>query len=235
MSGIFSRFFRYLWRGIVLSVLLPLLLACWSMWQVYAFSRLDSPLPERADAVVVLGAAAWDTRPSPVFRERINHALALYQTGRAGKLILTGGTPKPGFMTEAEVAKRFALKQGVPENDIVFETLSKDTYQNLVNTRYLMQRHHLGDVVIVSDPYHMARAMAIAGDLGIKAYPSPTPTSRFLDADHKTKLKFFVEESYSLAAYRLLFWGKRSVRKWNALFSRTREYFGTKPFDENPF
>ena len=123
---------RYYWlRGLGLSLLLIGSLQLWCAWQVYRFSQPKNDLPQ-ADAAVVLGAAAWGNRPSPVFRERINHALSLYQTGYVRKLIFTGGTPKSGYETEAEVARNFALKQGIPEQDILIEMRSKDTYQNLV-------------------------------------------------------------------------------------------------------
>ena len=99
------KFGRYWLRGLGLSIVLISSLQLWCVWQVYAYSR-PQPLPNEADAAVVLGAAAWGNKPSPVFRERINHALTLYQTGRVKKIIFTGGTPKAGFATEAEVARQ---------------------------------------------------------------------------------------------------------------------------------
>lgn len=196
------KFGRYWLRGLGLSIALISSLQLWCVWQVYAYSR-PQPLPDEADAAVVLGAAVWGNKPSPVFRERINHALTLYQTGRVKKIIFTGGTPKAGFATEAEVARQYAIKQGIADQDIVFETRSKDTFQNLANTRFLMKKHHLNSVIIVSDPYHMARAMNMAQDLQLNAYASHTPTSRYNNA------RFFVEESYSLFVYELLSAGKR--------------------------
>jgi len=111
-----------------------------------------------AASLVVLGAAAWGKNPSPVFRERINHAIALYQSERVEKLIFTGGTRKEGYPSEGEVARKFAIKQGIPSHDILYETRSKDTYQNLVNTRLLIQKHKIHSVIIVSDAFHLARA-----------------------------------------------------------------------------
>lgn len=200
---------RYLRRGFWLSVVLVLAMQGWCCWQVYHYAQTPQTAPEHADAAIVLGAAAWGEKPSPVFRERINHALTLYQNERVEKLIFTGGTPKSGYSTEGAVARRFALRQGVPPQDILFETTSKDTYQNLANARWLMRKNGLKTVIIVSDPYHMARAMAMAEDLGIRAYPSPTPTSRYKDSDSRTQWKFFAEESAHLMAYRLLYIGRR--------------------------
>ena len=204
---------RYLRHGFLLSILSILALQAWCAWQVYQYAHAPAALPKHADAAVVLGAAAWGGKPSPVFRERINHAIALYQSERVEKLIFTGGTRKEGYPSEGEVARKFAIKQGIPSHDIIYETRSKDTYQNLVNTRLLMQKHKLHHVIIVSDPYHMARAVAIAQDLGIPAPPSPTPTSRYTEASEQVRWKFFIEESYSLFIYRLLHAG-RTVLDW---------------------
>ena len=93
---------KYLWRGFLLSLLAVIMLFAWSAWQVYYYSR--SAKNAQGEVAIVLGAAAWGSKPSPVFRERINHALTLYQTHQVQKLLFTGGTPKAGFDTEAEVA-----------------------------------------------------------------------------------------------------------------------------------
>ena len=189
---------RYLRYGFLLSILSIFALQAWCAWQVYQYAHAPAALPKHADAAVVLGAAAWGDKPSPVFRERINHAIALYQSERVEKLIFTGGTRKEGYPSEGEVARKFAIKQGIPSHDILYETRSKDTYQNLVNTRLLIQKHKIHSVIIVSDPYHMARAVAIARDLGIPATPSPTPTSRY---SGQNRAKFMASEVLSLMAF----------------------------------
>lgn len=203
------RQLAWLWRnvlrGLALSVGMVLAFWLWCAWQVYDAAQLNHDA--HGDVAIVLGAAAWGKKPSPVFRERINHALTLYQTQRVEKLMFTGGTPKVGYPSEAEVGRKFAMKQGVPANDIVFETQSKDTFQNLVNARTLMRRHRLQTAVLVSDPYHMARARAMAQDLGMNVVLSPTPTSRFSQASATTQQKFFLQESHALFLYRLLYWG----------------------------
>ena len=204
---------RYLRYGLLLSILSILALQAWCAWQVYQYATQPTQLPKHADAAVVLGAAAWGDKPSPVFRERINHAIALYQSERVEKLIFTGGTRKEGYPSEGEVARKFAIKQGIPSHDILYETRSKDTYQNLANTRLLIQKHKLHSVIIVSDPYHMARAIAIAQDLGIPATPTPTPTRRYTEASENTRWKFIIQESYSLFIYRLLHAG-RTLLNW---------------------
>gem|GEM_PF-318966 len=163
-----------------------------------------------ADAAVVLGAAAWNKQPSPVFLERINHAIALYQSHRVGKIVFTGGTPKKGYMTEAEVGRRYALKQGIPAKNILFENTSRNTYENLRNIKPILRANSVDSIIIVSDPYHLARAQAIARDLDLNAEVSATPTTRF-DAREK-KGRFLFQESYLLFLYQFESWGDRI---WN--------------------
>ena len=132
-----------------------------------------------ADAAIVLGAAAWGNRPSPVYRERINEALRLYKEGRVKRLIFTGGTREAGFPSEAEVARKFAVQHGVPVKSILVDTESRTTVQNLVQAKMLMNAAGIHSVLLVSDPLHMRRVMAIAEALRLNASPAPTESSRF--------------------------------------------------------
>lgn len=192
---------HYLLLGMLLSLFGAVFFVLFCAVQILRYSQTGKSLPDDVEAAVILGAAAWGERPSPVFRERINHAIALYQKGQVKRLIFTGSTPKADFMTEAEVGRRFALKQGVDGRDILFENTSQNTYQNLLNAKAIMQMNNIEKVVIVSDPYHMARAAAMAHDLNIDAVYSPTPTSRYNDSAVDTRLRFFVQETQALAAY----------------------------------
>lgn len=132
-----------------------------------------------SDAVVVLGAAAWGNKPSPVYRERINEALRLYKEGRVKRLIFTGGTREAGFPSEAEVARKFAVQHGIPVESILIDTKSRTTVQNLVQAKELMNAAGIHSVLLVSDPLHMRRVMAIAEALSLDASPAPTESSRF--------------------------------------------------------
>ena len=148
-----------------------------------------------ADAIIVLGAAAYDARPSPVFEERIRHGIDLYRRGLAPKLIFTGGYGGVGArFSESQVARRYALRQGVPDKAILIESLSRNTHDNLRQASLLMQQHQLHDVIVVSDPLHMARALRISKELGIRAVGSPTPTSRF--RTFATRWRFLLQEVY---------------------------------------
>ncbi|SDQ19903.1 Uncharacterized SAM-binding protein YcdF, DUF218 family [Pseudoxanthomonas sp. CF385] len=150
---------------------------------------------ERADAIIVLGAAAYDAKPSPVFEERIRHGIDLYNRGLAPKLIFTGGYGGKGArFSESQVARRYALRQGVPDKAILIESLSRNTHDNLRQASQVMQQHNLHKVIVVSDPLHMARALRISKELGIRAVGSPTPTSRF--RTFATRWRFLLQEVY---------------------------------------
>ena len=187
----------YLFRGLALSVLLVCGIFLTGTWQIYRTGLQTLPKEAHADAAVV--------------RERINHAITLYQSHRVGKIIFTGGTPKKGFMTEAEVGRRYALKQGIPAHNILFENTSRNTYENLRNIIPIMHANGVSSIIVVSDPYHLARAEEMAADLGLSdAQFSATPTTRF--DERSKKAKFLMQESYSLFLYRI---GKWSDAVWN--------------------
>jgi uncharacterized SAM-binding protein YcdF (DUF218 family) len=148
-----------------------------------------------ADVIIVLGAAAYDTRPSPVLEERIRHGIDLYQRGLAAHLIFTGGYGGTGARySESQVAQRYALKHEVPAQAIFIETTSHTTRENLEQARALMQANGLHRAIIVSDPLHMARAMRLAREMDMDAIGSPTPTSRF--RSFATRWRFLLQEVY---------------------------------------
>ena len=148
----------------------------------------------KSDCAIVLGAAAYGAQPSPVFEERIRHAIDLYRTGLVAKIIFTGGYGTGADHAESEVAAAYAAREGVPDADILVEFRSRTTQQNLAEAKILMEIHGLKTAVLVSDPLHMLRAAWMAADLGISAVASPTPTSRY--RTFKTKFGFLRHELY---------------------------------------
>lgn len=176
------------WR---LLLLLALWLAGVASYIVWVGER-DQAGP--ADVIIVLGAAAYDARPSPVFAERIRHGIDLYQRGLARHLIFTGGFGTGARFSESQVAQRYALKHGVPRQAILIETQSRTTHQNLQQAAALMKAHGFKRAIIVSDPLHMARALRLAREAGIDALGSSTPTSRF--RSFETRKRFLLQEVY---------------------------------------
>lgn len=168
---------KYIRKGLAFTVVAVITLALFTAQEIYRYAQTDETRP--ADAAIVLGAAVFGDQPSPVFRERINHAIVLYQAGQVGKLIFTGGEDEDGRSAEALIAKQYAMTQGVPEADILVETTSKITWENLANAQRVAEANGLATFLIVSDPLHMKRAMTMAQDLGMVAYSSPTPTTRY--------------------------------------------------------
>jgi uncharacterized SAM-binding protein YcdF (DUF218 family) len=136
----------------------------------------------------------WDNYPSPVFEERIRHGVALYHAGFASKILFTGGYGAGKKHSESQVGTVFAEQLGIPCADILSEEESHTTKQNLSHAMILMQQHGLKTAIIVSDPLHMKRTMMIANHLGMDAFSSPTPTSRYRSLH--SKLKFMARELY---------------------------------------
>jgi uncharacterized SAM-binding protein YcdF (DUF218 family) len=161
------------WVGLVGAVALSGLAV---LAEIAAFSSRFEEGP--ADAAVVLGAAVFGAVPSPVFEERIRHGVALYKAGKVRMLVMTGGLGAGDQATEAEAARRWSLAQGVPPDAIAVETRSRTTQENLAFAQPILAQHGLKTVLLVSDPLHMRRSVAIARRLGIDAAPSPTPTTR---------------------------------------------------------
>ncbi len=159
------------------------------MYSIYSYSFTRANIS--ADAAIVLGAAAWNDKPSPVFRERINHAVRLYTNGKVKYLIFTGGFGKGKKYSESGVAKMYAINNGIPSNSIYIETSSKITLENIMEAKTILKKLNVSTVLIVSDPLHMKRAVLIAKDLNLNAYSSPTTTSMYKSWNTQVNLLFW--------------------------------------------
>jgi len=168
-------------------------------WSILAAGQESSA--ENADAAIILGAAVYGAEPSPVFEERIRHGVALYKAKRVRKLVFTGGYGNGSQFAEAEVARAYAVKEGIEEKDIFTETVSRTTKANLVEARRLLKENSVTSALVVTDPLHMKRALRMASDLSIAASPSPTPTSRY--RSWRTKSGFLLREIYFYHVYLL--------------------------------
>lgn len=154
---------------------------------------------QRADAVIVLGAAAWHNNPSPVFLERIRHGITLFEAGYVDFIIFTGGYGTGAEYSEAYVAMNYALAAGIPADAILIEEYSRTTVGNFAYATHLLDDHSIDEVIIVSDPLHMARAMLMARDAGLIAYASPTPTTLYQTLG--TRLPFLMREVFHYLGY----------------------------------
>jgi uncharacterized SAM-binding protein YcdF (DUF218 family) len=167
-------------------------------YRIWDEGRRDDQRP--ADAIVVLGAAQYDGRPSPVFAARLDHAVALYLTGVAPVLIVTGGKRTGDRTTEAAVARRFAMDHHVPDRAILVEDHGRTTLESLQAVATIMRRSGLQSAVFVSDRVHMLRVLRIARDQGVVARGSPTTTSP-TDLDWNRRLDATRHELGALALY----------------------------------
>ena len=157
--------------------LLGVVLLGWvaSLGAVLAWERRDET--RAVGAIVVLGAAQYVGRPSPVLRARLDHAILLWHQGMAPILIVTGGRGTGDTTTEAAVSQRYAVQRGVPVSAILLETEGRTTSQSMAGIAALMGGQHRKDVLLVSDPFHMLRLVILARRHGLEPFASPTPTS----------------------------------------------------------
>ena len=163
-----------------------------SLGAVLAWERHDQT--RRAGAIVVLGAAQYVGRPSPVLRARLDHAVALWRQELAPVLIVTGGRGTGDTTSEAEVSQRYAIQRGVPREAILLETQGRTTSQSMAGVVVLMNARHRKDVLLVSDPFHMLRLTILARRHGLEPYTSPTPTSP-ITASPTERWKYALSES----------------------------------------
>jgi uncharacterized SAM-binding protein YcdF (DUF218 family) len=143
--------------------------------QVWRAARRDDARP--SDAIVVLGAAQYDGRPSPVLAARLDHALDLYDAEVAPVIVVTGGRQEGDRFTEATAAATYLHDHGVPDDAIMRETNGRSSWQSLQAAARFLKDRDMTDVVLVSDPYHAARIDDIADEVGLDAVTSPTQTS----------------------------------------------------------
>lgn len=166
--------------------------------EICSFSTKDQKC--KTDVAIVLGAATYDGEVSPVYQERINHGITLYDEGYVEKLIVTGGMASGNNKADAYAAKQYAISQGVPEADILTEDTSAITQENLKNAKIIMDENGYSTAIIVSDPLHMKRSMLLAIDAGIEAYSSPTPSSKYISL--KTQIPFLAREVFFYIGYK---------------------------------
>jgi len=183
----------------VLLVLVATLIVAVSVISVQIYRYAGNVANVQADAAIVLGAALWGKDLSPVFRERVNHAIQLYRSRKVRKIIFTGAQGSQNEPSESAAARRYAIENGVPIEDILIEENSHTTYENLFYAKQVADAHGLKKVLIVSDPLHMKRAVVMAKDLGLEAYPSPTPSTRYQSTG--SQLQLLIHETYYYVGY----------------------------------
>jgi uncharacterized SAM-binding protein YcdF (DUF218 family) len=146
-----------------------------ALYEVWHTGRADEARP--VDAIVVLGAAQYDGRPSPQLAARLDHALSLYRAGYAPNVFVTGGKQPLDRFTEAGSEARYLEDRGVPASAILQEDQGRTTWESLSAVAGTLKAQNLNSVLLVSDPYHAARIKGMASELGLRSYVSSTRTS----------------------------------------------------------
>lgn len=162
-----------LWVGVAVAGLLVIYVGV-TFLQVWNASRQNDA--DATEAIVVLGAAQYDGRPSPVFQARLDHAIELYDEGLAGTVVLTGGNQAGDRFTEGYSGYRYLVEQGLPESALVLEDQGTNTWEQLAAAARILRQRGQTRVLLVSDPYHSYRLEATAEELGLDPQVSPAAT-----------------------------------------------------------
>jgi uncharacterized SAM-binding protein YcdF (DUF218 family) len=182
---------------IVRRILTVAVVAVFVLWVVSATAVLiwasrDEARP--AQAIVVLGAAQYAGKPSPVLRARLDHALDLWNRHLAALLILTGGTGSGDTTSEAAVGRTYARKRGVPDSAILVENEGRTTSESMRAVAGMLEVRGLQTALLVSDPFHMLRLRILARRFGFTPYTSPTQTSP-ISPNREERWKYIFSES----------------------------------------
>jgi uncharacterized SAM-binding protein YcdF (DUF218 family) len=183
---------RLLRRIVILSMLVVFTLWAISAAAVLIWSARDEARP--AQAIVVLGAAQYAGKPSPVLRARLDHALDLWKRKLATVLILTGGTGAGDNTSEAAVGRAYAKRRGVPDTLILVENAGRTTSESMKAVAGMLEVRGLNSALLVSDPFHMLRLRILARRFGFTPYTSPTRTSP-IEPNREQRWKYIFSES----------------------------------------
>lgn len=181
--------------GVVAALLIYYLV---SLTQVWLTSRQYEP--HRAGAIVVMGAAQYNGVPSPDLRARLDEAVRLYRGGYAKLVVVTGSKEKGDRFTESEAGRRYLRYVGLP-SPAILQAGGDDSYQNLAEAAPQLRARDATDVLVVTDPYHEYRSMAIASDVGLTPSPTPTHTSPI---DGWSAVPYFLKEGAGVAIGRVV-------------------------------
>ncbi len=161
----------------------------------------DASRIEHADVILVLGAAQYDGRPSPVFEGRLRHASLLYEDGRAGTIVVLGGSAPGDRSSEAEAGRTWLLSEGVPSEAVFASPVGDTTFESLEAAAGWMRDQGLTTAFLVSDPWHNLRVKRMASDLGIEGYASATWQSAA--RTEGTRLGGYMRETLAYLYYRV--------------------------------
>jgi uncharacterized SAM-binding protein YcdF (DUF218 family) len=149
------------------------------------------------DAIVVLGAAQYNGRPSPVLRARLDHGLRLYNEGYAPRIVVTGGVGRGDTTSEAIVGRHYLLARDVLPGDVVVQPQGRSTQASMTAVAEWLEAEGLHSVILVSDPFHMFRLRLEARRTNLEAYTSPTESSPISD-NPVLELRYLAAEGFKI-------------------------------------
>jgi uncharacterized SAM-binding protein YcdF (DUF218 family) len=171
--------FAELWRWSVTLVIFLTIAAAFAgsalMAAIYVQARSDQT--QSVDAIVVLGAAQYNGRPSPILRARLDEAYAAYREGVAPLIVVTGGRQQGDQFTEAEASRDYLVELGVPAELILLENDAHNSWESMQGVADLLKDRRLSKVLLVSDGFHLFRVKMMAKDLGLESYGRPAKNS----------------------------------------------------------
>jgi uncharacterized SAM-binding protein YcdF (DUF218 family) len=162
------------------------------MCAVLVWSEMDQAQP--AGSIVVLGAAQYDGRPSPVLRARLDHGIDLWNHGMGRLLVVTGGEGSGDTTSEAAVGRAYARKHGVPDTSIVLENNGRTTRESMLAVSEILGSRGIKSAILVSDPFHMLRLSILGRRFGLTTYTSPTRTSP-ISPNREKRWRYMLGES----------------------------------------
>ncbi len=189
---------RWFAAGLALLILMAAAVIFGIMALVYLQARTDEARP--VDAIVVMGAAQYNGRPSPVFEARLQHALALYEQGLAPVIVVTGGKQPGDAYTEAEAATGWLVDRGVPEGAILIENEGRSTWDSIRGVPAVLPADGETSVLVVSDGFHLLRSEVMLRNLGYHAYSSAAPGSP-IEAWTSVELGYVIRETGGVLAF----------------------------------
>jgi uncharacterized SAM-binding protein YcdF (DUF218 family) len=183
--------FRIIWYVLVTLVVAWLI----ALGAVIVWGSRDRA--KTSDAIVVLGAAQYWGKPSPVLRARLDHAVGLWRRRLAPRLVLTGGVGVGDTTSEAAVSRKYVIGEGIPDSAILLETSGRTTRESLRSVAAMLQSRGQRRVILVSDPFHMLRLDILARRFGLAPYTSPTRTSP-ISANTGETWRYYINESLKI-------------------------------------
>jgi uncharacterized SAM-binding protein YcdF (DUF218 family) len=191
---------KLLWRLFVAALAAACLVVGGTAVRVWQVARADDR--PHSDAIVVLGSAQYNGRPSAILQARLDHALTLYRAGVAPRIVTVGGNRQGDRYTEAGAGAAYLLGKGVPTEAVVAVGAGNDTLQSVRAVAEVFHQRGWRSAVLVTDPWHELRTRRMAADAGIEAVGSPSRTGPVVQT-RETELRYVVRETGAYLYYRL--------------------------------